>query len=91
MEVAVDIRILIIIVGEREKPRCRNRIKYPGAEDIIVRMDSFDSSRKMCALALFENNNDVTFSVQKIVQFFSGHQEMDTAFGWGLKWVAGRK
>ena len=66
-------------------------IKYPGAEDIIVRMDSFDSSSKMCALALFENNNDVTFSVQKIVQFFSGHQEMDTAFGWGLKWVAGRK
>lgn len=66
-------------------------IRYPGAEDIIVRMDTFDSTKKMCALALFENNNDVTFSVMKAVTFFSGHQDMDNAFGWGLKWVAGRK
>ena len=66
-------------------------IKYPGAEDLVVKMDSFNSTNKMCALALLENVNDETFSVEKIVQFYSGHQPMDQAFHWGLRWVAGRK
>ncbi len=66
-------------------------IKYPGAEDIIVQMDSFNSSEKMCGLVLFENVSDTTFSVEKIVQFFPGHSALDNAFHWGLKWVPGRK
>lgn len=66
-------------------------IKYPGAEDLVVKMDSYNSSDKMCCLALLENENDETFSVEKIVRFFSGHQDMDKAFNWGLRWVAGRK
>lgn len=66
-------------------------IKYPGAEDIIVKMDTFNSSNKMCGLALFENVNDETFSVEKIVQFYQGHEALDRAFNWGLRWQAGRK
>lgn len=66
-------------------------IKYPGADDIVVKMDTFNSSNKMCGLALFENVNDETFSVEKIVQFYQGHQALDKAFNWGLRWVAGRK
>lgn len=66
-------------------------IKYPGAEDIIVKMDTYDSSEKMCALALFENQNDETFSVEKLVKFYPGHSALDRAYGWGLKWVAGHK
>jgi len=66
-------------------------IKYPGAEDIIVKMDSFNSSQIMCGLALFQNVNDETFSVEKIVQFYQGHQALDQAFGWGMQWKAGRK
>lgn len=66
-------------------------IRYPGAEDLIVKMDSYNSTDGMCGLALFENVNDETFSVEKIVQFYSGHQALDKAFGWGLRWVAGRK
>lgn len=66
-------------------------IKYPQQEDIIVKMDTFNSSNKMCALALLENINDETFSVEKIVQFYIGHSDMDRAFNWGLKWVAGKK
>lgn len=66
-------------------------IKYPGAEDLVVKMDSFNTQNKMCALALLENVNDETFSVEKVVQFFSGHEMMDKAFHWGLRWVAGRK
>ena len=66
-------------------------IKYPGAEDIVVRMDSYNSSNAMCGLALLENMNDQTFSVEKIVQFYRGHQDLDRAFNWGLQWTVGRK
>ena len=66
-------------------------IKYPGAEDIVVRMDEFNSKDIMCGLVLFENRDDVTFSVEKIVRFFQGHQELDRAFGWGMNWKPGRK
>ncbi len=66
-------------------------IKCPGSEDLIVKMDEFNSSNTMCALALLENVNDETFSVEKLVRFFSGHEPMDRAYQWGLRWAAGRK
>ncbi len=66
-------------------------IRYPDAEDIIVKMDTYNSSNIMCGLALFENQNDQTFSVEKIVQFYQGHQALDKAYNWGMKWKAGRK
>lgn len=66
-------------------------IRYPGAEDLIVKMDTYDSNKIMCGLVLLENLNDETFSVEKIVQFYQGHQELDQAFHWGLAWRAGRK
>lgn len=65
-------------------------IKYPGAEDIIIRMDEYSSSMTMCALALFENVGG-TLNVEKIVQYYSGHRQMDQAFNWGLRWTPGRK
>ena len=66
-------------------------IKYPGAEDLVVKMDSYNSNDVMCGLALLENVNDETFSVEKIVQFYPGHQALDSAFHWGMRWQAGRK
>ncbi len=66
-------------------------IKYPGAEDLIVKMDTYNSSNKMCGLALLENVNDETFSVEKLVQFFPGHEALDRAYNWGMRWTAGRK
>ena len=33
-------------------------IKYPGAEDLVVKMDNYNTQHKMCALALLENVND---------------------------------
>ncbi len=66
-------------------------IQYPGAEDLVVKMDNYNTNNKMCALALLENVNDETFSVEKAVQFYPSHQAMDKAFHWGIRWVAGRK
>ncbi len=69
----------------------RVRIQYPGAEDLVVKMDHYDTQNTMCALALFENVNDETFSVEKLVQFYSGHRTMDQAFQWGLQWRTAKK
>lgn len=66
-------------------------VKYPNAEDIVVKMDNYNSPNLMYGLVLFENVNDETFSVEKIVQFYMGHQELDRAFNWGMKWEVGHK
>lgn len=66
-------------------------VKCPGSQEIIVRMDEYGSNLPMCAIALLENNNDETFSVEKIVRFYQGHRFMDRDFNWGLNWVPGRK
>ena len=66
-------------------------LKYPGNEDIIVKMDEYSTTQKMCAIALLENTSGDTFSVEKQVRFFDGHRVMDQAYNWGLHWVAGKK
>ena len=66
-------------------------MKCPGNPDIIVKMDDYNTSEGMCAIAMLENVNDNTFSVEKLVRFFGGHSEMDSAYNWGLRWVKGRK
>ena len=66
-------------------------LRYPGSEDLIVRMDEYSITQKMCAIALLENETGDSFSVSKQVKYFSGHPPMDQAFNWGLRWVAGRK
>ena len=65
-------------------------LRYPGSEDLIVRLDEYDY-RKMCAIALLENNDGESFTVQKLVRYFAGHRPMDEEYHWGLHWVAGSK
>ena len=66
-------------------------VKSLGARDIIVNMDEYGSSKTMCAIALIENRTGNDFSIEKVVQFFNGHRDMDQAFNWGLRWVHGSK
>lgn len=66
-------------------------VKCPGSPDIIVRLDEHNTSQIMCAVAMLENVNDETFSVEKVIQFFSSHSEMDKYYGWGIRWVPKRK
>ncbi|CAM4396576.1 TerD family protein [Paenibacillus tarimensis] len=66
-------------------------IKQSGGPDIEVRMDEHNNRKGMCAIAMIENVNDQTFSIKRLVQYFSGHREVDEAYGWGLKWVRGSK
>lgn len=66
-------------------------IKQPGGPDIVVRLDEHDNRMIMCAIALIENVRNETFSVERLVRYFPGHQAMDKAFGWGMRWKAGSK
>jgi len=66
-------------------------VKCPGSEDLIVRMDEYGSSQIMCAIAMLENSNNQTFSVEKLIRFYDGHSQMDKAFNWGMRWTPGRK
>lgn len=65
-------------------------IKTKDQPDIEVRLDSYRNDQFLCAIAVLENiNNQV--KITKLVDYFSGHQEMDRAYGWGLNYVAGSK
>jgi tellurite resistance protein TerA len=66
-------------------------IKQNGGPDIIVKLDEDENSLPMCAIALIQNVNNETLSIERIVRHFNGHPEMDKAYNWGLRWVVGSK
>ncbi|CCG42700.1 TerD family protein [Magnetospirillum molischianum] len=65
-------------------------VKVPGQHDIEVRLDNPASGQGMCAIALIENDKG-KLKVTKEEQYFRGHLDMDKAYRWGLRWVAGSK
>lgn len=69
----------VVTIRQREGP------------DIVIRMDEHKNGKGMCAIAMITNLNDQTFSIEKLVQYFSGHRDMDEAYRWGLRWVKGSK
>lgn len=66
-------------------------VKCSGSKDIIVKMDEYGSNLSMCGIALLENKDGQSLSMEKVVRFFHGHRDLDQAFRWGLRWVAGSK
>jgi tellurite resistance protein TerA len=44
----------------------------------------------MCAIARLVNQQG-SINVERINQYFKGHQEMDKAFNWGFSWKRGSK
>jgi tellurite resistance protein TerA len=66
-------------------------IKQNNGPDIIVRLNEFDNNKAMVAIAMITNERDETFSIERIVRHFNGHQEMDRAFGWNMRWTTGWK
>ena len=66
-------------------------LKQKNGPDVEVRLDEHRKGKRMCAIALVENEKNQTLSVKKMVEYFSGHREMDKAFKWGMTWSAGSK
>ncbi|MGV8842942.1 MAG: TerD family protein [Pseudomonas sp.] len=62
----------------------------PGQPPIEVQLTEGTDRMNMCAIALLENIGG-TVKVSREVRYFKGHQELDTAFGWGMRWAAGSK
>jgi tellurite resistance protein TerA len=65
-------------------------IKAQEQPDIEVRLDSHRNDQSMCAIAMLENIGG-KLGITKLVDYFSGHMEMDRAYGWGLRYAAGSK
>lgn len=65
-------------------------IDIPGQPEIETRLSEGDNSLPMCAIARI-TNNDGQISIERINRYFSGHRDMDKAFGWGLSWKRGSK
>ena len=65
-------------------------IKMPGQPELEARMDSHDSGRSMCAIAMLENDGNA-LRASKLVEYFSDHEKMDQAYGFGFRWRAGSK
>jgi len=61
-----------------------------GQPPIEVRMNEEGGQYGMCAIALFENVGG-TVKVSRLVKFHNGHEDLDRAHGWGLRWTAGSK
>ena len=66
-------------------------LTYPGGQDIEVRLDETRSGLTMCAIAMIENVNNETFKVERLVEYFDGHRQLDKAYGWGMQWRSGSK
>ncbi len=62
----------------------------PGSPQLVVSLDEHSKSKGMCAIAMLENDAG-RISVTKLVDYFSGHKQVDEAFGFGFDWVRGSK
>ncbi|MDT4994083.1 MAG: tellurite resistance protein TerA [Actinoplanes sp.] len=58
---------------------------------IEVRLDEPDERSMMCAIALLENVNGELVVRREVRYIEGGHQALDNAYGWGMRWAAGRK
>jgi tellurite resistance protein TerA len=58
---------------------------------VEVRLDDHDPRSVMCAIAMLESTGGEV-SVRREVRYVQGgHKALDEAYGWGLRWAAGRK
>ena len=66
------------------------RVYVPDQPEIEVAMNEYGSNKGMCAVAELSNEGG-QIKVERKVDFFGGHKDMDRAYGWGFSWKAGRK
>jgi tellurite resistance protein TerA len=64
---------------------------FPAAgPQIEVRLDEHRAGASMCGIAMLENAGG-ELSVRREVRYVGGHQDLDRAYGWGMRWTAGSK
>ncbi len=65
-------------------------IKMPGQPELEARLDSHETNKGTCAIAMLENDGG-TIRASKLVEYFSDQEQMDKHFGFGFRWRAGSK
>ena len=65
-------------------------IHVPEQPPIETRLTEGAGNLPMCAIARLVNQNG-SINVERINEYFKGHQEMDKAFHWGFSWKRGSK
>ncbi|TXD98318.1 tellurium resistance protein TerA [Psychrobacter frigidicola] len=65
-------------------------IHAPEQPPIETHLTEGAGNMPMCAIARLVNQQG-SINVERINQYFKGHQEMDKAFNWGFSWKKGRK
>ncbi|MEK3714059.1 TerD family protein [Paenibacillus sp. FSL R7-0333] len=66
-------------------------ISQQGGPNIKVQLDEHNNDKGMCAIAMLRSQPDGSFSVERLVEYFSGHEELDQRYHWNLRWEAGSK
>ena len=65
-------------------------IHVPDQPPIETRLTEGTGNLPMCAIARLVNQQG-SINVERINEYFKGHQEMDKAFNWGFSWKRGSK
>lgn len=66
------------------------QVKVPGEAPIEVRLTGGQNTSGMCGIAMLENVAG-EIKVTRLVEYVGGHQELDEAHGWGMRWKTGTK
>lgn len=66
-------------------------ISQQGGPEIKVQLDEHNNDKGMCAIAMLRSKQDGSFSVERLVEYFSGHEELDQRYHWNLRWELGSK
>lgn len=56
-----------------------------------MQLDEHNNDKGMCAIAMLRSQPDGRFSVERLVEYFSGHEELDQRYHWNLRWELGSK
>ncbi|WP_240500007.1 TerD family protein [Sphingomonas montana] len=65
-------------------------VTMPGQPPIEVRMTEGRNAKRLCGVAMIENDRGA-LKATRIVEYFTDQQALDRRFGFGLRWTAGSK
>lgn len=65
-------------------------VTMPDQPPIEVRMSEGRNDKRLCGIVMLENEGG-RLKATRLVNYVRDQQELDRAYGWGLRWVAGRK
>ena len=64
---------------------------YPTAgPEVEVKLDASGAKSRMCGIAMLTREGD-DLSARREVRYFKGHDDLDAAYNWGLRWGPGTK